>query len=53
MADDIGNIKSVNGSSVALNCQKGQGAVKTSASGNHNPGDTKPPRAPESPVPIP
>jgi len=41
MANDIGNITSVSGSSMALNSQKG-GAAKPSASGQSNPNGTKP-----------
>lgn len=44
MADDIGSIKSINGTSMALNNQAGQGTVKPSASGGKSdPGGTKPP----------
>lgn len=53
MANDIGDIKSVNGSSMALNTQRGDGAMKPSAKGSDNPGNTKPPMAPSAPVPMP
>ena len=52
--DEIGNIKSINGTSLALNNQKGEGGQKPSASaGNSNPEGTKPPKPKEAPVPIP
>jgi hypothetical protein len=53
MANDIGSVRGINGFSTALNCQSGQGTQKPMASGNSNPGDTKPPKAPEGPVPMP
>ena len=53
MANDIGSVKGVSGTSMALNCQSGQGTQKPSAAGNSNPGNTKPPKAPEGPVPMP
>lgn len=54
MADDIGSIKSINGTSLSLNNQSGQGGQKPSVSaGNSNPGDTKPKRPEQGPVPIP
>lgn len=53
MADDIGSVKGIMGKSTALNCQSGQGTQKPSASGKDSPGGTKPPKAPEGPVPMP
>lgn len=53
MPNDIGSVKGINGSSTALNCQSGQGGQKPSASGDRSPGGTKPPKPPESPVPMP
>lgn len=53
MANDIGSVKGIMGKSTALNCQMGQGTQKPSASGKDSPGGTKPPKAPEGPVPIP
>ena len=43
-----------NGSSMALNTQKGCGGMKPSETGNHNPGGTHPGRdGDETAVPIP
>ena len=53
MADEIGSIKAIRGTSVALNNQAGQGAHKPSASGKDNPGDTKPPEIKGGNVPMP
>lgn len=53
MANDIGNIGSVNGSSTALNSQRGCGAMKPSAKGNDSPGGTKPSKPAETSVPMP
>lgn len=54
MANDIGNIKSVDGKSTALNGQKGEGANKPNmGKGNASPGDTKPPKDSCKPVPMP
>ncbi len=53
MANDIGSVKGVSGSSTALNTQRGEGGMKPSPSGNHNPGNTKPPKAEECHVPMP
>ena len=53
MADEIGSVRGVSGTSMALNTQSGQGAVKPSAKGNASPGGTKPERAPEGNVPMP
>jgi hypothetical protein len=53
MANDIGTQKSFNGSSMALNTQKGGGGQKPSCEGNHNPGGTKPMPIKEGPVPMP
>lgn len=50
----IGNTGSVNGSSIQMNNQRNIGGEKPSASGgNSNPGDTKPMRVNESPMPVP
>jgi hypothetical protein len=52
--DQIGDIKSINGTSVQLNNQPGQGGVKPSASGGKaDPGGHKPERTKEEPVPMP
>jgi hypothetical protein len=48
----MGVIKSVDGSSMALNGQKGEGGMKPSASGNHNPGGTHPGKEGTTSVPI-
>lgn len=53
MADDIGNVKGITGTSMALNGQPGQGAVKPSAAGKSDPGGTKPPMDKEEHVPMP
>lgn len=54
MADDIGSIKSINGTSMNLNTQPGDGGQKPSATaGKSDPGDTKPTRPPAGPVPMP
>lgn len=53
MANDIGGVKGVSGSSMALNTQRGEGAMKPSPTGNSNPGNTKPPKAEECHVPMP
>ena len=53
MADDIGSVKSVTGTSMALNNQKGYGGQKPMASGNSNPGGTKPEKPADGPVPMP
>ncbi len=53
MADDIGSVKGVMGTSMALNCQPGYGTVKPSAMGNASPGGTKPSKPPEAHVPMP
>lgn len=54
MANDIGDIKSVNGTSMNLNTQPGQGTNKPSATaGKANPGDTKPSCPAEPAVPMP
>jgi hypothetical protein len=54
MADDIGSVRGISGTSMNLNTQEGCGTPKPSATaGTSNPGDTKPPRAPEKPVQMP
>ena len=40
--NQIGDQRSTNGSSVALNGQRGEGCLKPSEKGNHNPGGTRP-----------
>ena len=52
-SNEIGNVKGITGHSTALNGQTGQGAMKPSAAGKESPGGTKPPKAPEAPVPMP
>lgn len=51
--NEIGNVKGINGTSMALNTQKGVGSDKPMATGNSNPGGTKPERVSEKPVPMP
>jgi hypothetical protein len=51
MANDIGSVKGMSGTSMGLNGQAGQGANKPSASGNSNPGGTKPSKPGEAMVP--
>lgn len=54
MANDIGSVRSVSGTSMNLNGQKGEGAQKPMPSaGSANPGGTKPEKAPSGPVPMP
>lgn len=53
MANEIGNVKGINGSSMALNGQTGQGAQKPSASGNGNPGGTHPGKPSPGTQPVP
>jgi hypothetical protein len=53
MANEIGSVKGITGTSMGLNGQAGQGAVKPSASGNSNPGNTKPSKPAEGSVPMP
>jgi hypothetical protein len=53
MANSIGDVKGISGTSTALNTQAGHGAVKPSASGNSDPGGTKPPVVPDANVPMP
>jgi hypothetical protein len=53
MPDDIGSVKGITGTSMALNGQMGDGCQKPSAKGNSDPGGTKPPKPPEGPVPMP
>ena len=50
----IGDMKSINTTSMGLNGQSGCGAAKPITSGGQaNPGGTKPMRAPDAPVPMP
>lgn len=53
MGDQIGNVRGITGSSMALNGQKGESAQKPMASGNHNPGGTKPDKPACGSVPMP
>lgn len=53
MADEIGTVKGISGNSMSLNGQAGQGAVKAKASGDGNPGGTKPSKPGEASVPMP
>lgn len=53
MKNQIGDSESIHGSSMALNGQAGQGAVKPSAKGNDNPGGHKPPPDKQEHVPMP
>ena len=53
MADEIGNVKGITGTSTGLNGQAGAGGQKPSAAGNSNPGGTKPSRVDEGKVPMP
>jgi hypothetical protein len=53
MADDIGSVRGVTGTSMGLNSQKGAGGQKPMATGNSNPGGCKPERVPEGKVPMP
>ena len=54
MANDIGSVKGVSGSSMNLNTEKGQGCTKPSASGGSaSPGGTKPSKPAEAPVAMP
>ena len=53
MADDIGSVRGVRGTSTELNTQPGNGANKPAFSGKENPGDTKPPYPAPGPVPMP
>lgn len=52
---DVFNIKSIKGDSTSLNTQKQEGGEKPNWSGNSNPGNTHPGRAPcgKQPVPTP
>ena len=49
----VGNLRSINGSSMALNGQRNVGGEKPSEKGNHSPGGTRPERVNEAPQPIP
>lgn len=52
--NEIGTQKSVNGTSMALNTQRGDGANKPNmGKGNSNPGGTKPEKPACAPVPMP
>ncbi len=51
--DQIGDIKSLRGTSTELNTQKMIGGEKPAFSGKENPGDSKPPMVKEAKVPMP
>lgn len=53
MANDIGSVKGVTGTSTGLNGQGGAGGQKPAATGNANPGNTKPARIEDGKVPMP
>lgn len=54
MPNDIGSVRGITGTSMALNTQSGQGTQKPSASsGNSNPGGHKPSKPAEGNVPMP
>jgi hypothetical protein len=54
MADDIGSVRGVSGTSMNLNTQPGQGTQKPMCSaGTSNPGGTKPNKPADGPVPMP
>lgn len=53
MANDIGSVRGISGTSTALNCGSGVGAQKPSASGNASPGGTKPSKPSSGAVPMP
>ena len=54
MADDIGSVKGVTGTSMNLNTQPGYGGEKPMATaGTASPGGTKPAKPAEKPVPMP
>jgi hypothetical protein len=54
MPNDIGDVKGITGTSMNLNTQPGYGAEKPSATaGTANPGNTKPSKPAEKPVPMP
>lgn len=53
MTNTIGDVRGISGSSISLNIQTGQGTQKPSATGSANPGDTKPPKPADGPVPMP
>lgn len=50
---NVGEVSGINGTSMNLNGQAGQGAMKPSPSaGSANPGGHKPPRLAAAPVPL-
>ena len=51
--NNIGNVRGIMGSSMALNTQKGEGGQKPDAKGNHDPGGTKPSSPVEEHVAMP
>lgn len=53
MANDIGSQKGIGGTSMGINSRPGNGGEKPTATGNSNPGNTKPPRTTDGPVPMP
>lgn len=53
MANEIGSVKGITGTSMALNGQSGQGGVKPQPSGKGDPGGTKPDKPAACSVPMP
>lgn len=54
MADDIGDVRGIKGTSMNLNTQPGSGGQKPEPkSGSSDPGDTKPERHEDGHVPMP
>ena len=54
MGNEIGTQTGISGTSMALNTQKGYGAVKPSATaGSSSPGGTKPDKPADAAVPMP
>lgn len=56
MANDIGSVRGIDGRSTEWNTAPGCGANKPgipTGAGSGNPGDTRPPRPPSGPIPMP
>lgn len=53
MANEIGNVRGINGKSLSLNGQAGQGGVKPMPSMKDDPGGCKPSKPAEASVPMP
>lgn len=53
MANDIGSVKGITGTSTEINGRPGAGGDKPGFGGSANPNNTKPPRAPDCNVPMP